>query len=43
MVKKFHGREFECGQYIPSGPGFENISRSNQVCTAVGLFLEASC
>ena len=36
MVNEFHGREFQCAQYVPSGPGYENISRSNQVCTAVG-------
>ena len=36
MVNEFHGREFECGQYIPSGPGFENLPVENKVCTTVG-------
>ena len=36
MVNEFHGREFQCAQYVPSGPGYENISRSNQVyCSGV--------
>ncbi|KAI3404306.1 CDR1 [Candida oxycetoniae] len=36
MVNEFHNREFECANFIPAGPGFENISNSNRVCTTVG-------
>ncbi|KAL2867828.1 putative ABC multidrug transporter [Aspergillus lucknowensis] len=36
MVNEFHGREFPCASFVPSGPGYENVSRSEQVCSAVG-------
>jgi ABC-type multidrug transport system permease subunit len=36
MVNEFHGREFECASFVPSGPGYENVSDSQQVCSVVG-------
>ena len=36
MVNEFHGRRFLCSTYVPSGPFYQDISRENQVCTAVG-------
>ena len=36
MVNEFYDRQFECSQYIPSGPGYENVDSKNKVCTAVG-------
>ncbi|RCK65837.1 Multidrug resistance protein CDR1 [Candida viswanathii] len=36
MVNEFHGRDFLCSTYVPTGPFYENVSPENQVCTAVG-------
>jgi ATP-binding cassette, subfamily G (WHITE), member 2, PDR len=38
MVNEFHGRQFLCTDYVPNGrvPGYESISASNRVCSAVG-------
>ena len=36
VVNEFHGLNAECAQIVPSGPGYENITISNQVCTTVG-------
>ncbi|PSN70792.1 ABC-transporter [Corynespora cassiicola Philippines] len=33
---EFHGRKAPCQTIIPSGPGFENVSPTNQVCSVVG-------
>ena len=43
MVNEFHGREFECGQYIPSGPGFENLPLKIKFVQQLDLLLEHSC
>ncbi|CAH6720308.1 pleiotropic ABC efflux transporter of multiple drugs Cdr1p [[Candida] jaroonii] len=38
MANEFHGREFECSQYIPSGPGFPTTAtgNTNVACSVVG-------
>ncbi|KAJ5398236.1 hypothetical protein N7509_006349 [Penicillium cosmopolitanum] len=36
MVNEFHGREFECSSFVPSGPGYENASSLEKVCSVVG-------
>jgi ATP-binding cassette subfamily G (WHITE) protein 2 (PDR) len=36
MINEFHGREFPCVNYVPSGPGYENASGANHVCSTVG-------
>ncbi|KAJ9488865.1 hypothetical protein VN97_g4403 [Penicillium thymicola] len=36
MVNEFHGREFLCRSFVPSGPGYENISSNERVCSTVG-------
>ncbi|KZT66729.1 hypothetical protein DAEQUDRAFT_714433 [Daedalea quercina L-15889] len=36
MINEFHGLEAECASIVPSGPGYENVSLANQVCTTVG-------
>ena len=41
MVNEFHGREFECGQYIPSGPGFEKFPLKIKFVQQLDLLLEA--
>ncbi|AOA61172.1 Plasma membrane ATP-binding cassette (ABC) transporter [Komagataella phaffii CBS 7435] len=36
MCNEFHGRDFECSQFVPDGPGFENYGLENKVCSTVG-------
>lgn len=36
MVNEFHGREFACAVYIPSGPGYENVTPDQQSCSVKG-------
>ncbi|CAI5758794.1 unnamed protein product [Candida verbasci] len=36
MDNEFYDREFQCASFIPSGPGFENVSVDNRVCSVVG-------
>ncbi|KAH8879760.1 hypothetical protein GQ53DRAFT_738241 [Thozetella sp. PMI_491] len=38
MINEFHGRNYTCNSLIPSSvfPGYENVTLSNQACTAVG-------
>lgn len=35
MVNEFTGREFDCMSYVPSGPGYENVSPENMICGTV--------
>lgn len=36
MLNEFVGREFECVQFVPSGPGYEDVAPAQQVCAIVG-------
>ncbi|THC90890.1 hypothetical protein EYZ11_009645 [Aspergillus tanneri] len=36
MLNEFHAREFPCVSFVPSGPGYENVSLEQQVCSTVG-------
>jgi ABC-type multidrug transport system permease subunit/ABC-type cobalamin/Fe3+-siderophores transport system ATPase subunit len=36
MVNEFNGRQFECNQFVPMGPGYENVSGAERACSAVG-------
>ncbi|KAL4925260.1 putative ABC multidrug transporter [Aspergillus undulatus] len=36
MVNEFHGREFPCVSFVPSGPGYENATLQEKVCSTVG-------
>ncbi|KAM0756056.1 putative ABC transporter [Meredithblackwellia eburnea MCA 4105] len=36
MVNEYHNRRFPCSAYLPSGPGYENISSAHRICTVVG-------
>ncbi|EGW31336.1 drug resistance protein 1 [Spathaspora passalidarum NRRL Y-27907] len=36
MVNEFHGRYFECANFVPHGGIYENIPMENRVCTTVG-------
>ncbi|KAG2049210.1 hypothetical protein BDR06DRAFT_975405 [Suillus hirtellus] len=36
MMNKFHTLNGTCSTLVPQGPGYENVSLANQVCTTVG-------
>ena len=36
MVNEFHGRDFPCAQFIPSGPSYENIAADQRACAVQG-------
>ncbi|OJA14947.1 hypothetical protein AZE42_03704 [Rhizopogon vesiculosus] len=36
MVNEFHTLNGTCSSLVPQGPGYENVSLTNQVCTTVG-------
>lgn len=36
MVNEFHDRQFPCSSFVPSGPGYENISANQRVCAVQG-------
>ncbi|KAI9830727.1 MAG: hypothetical protein M1819_005391 [Sarea resinae] len=36
MVNEFHNRNITCGQFIPSGPGYDNARGLNRICAANG-------
>ncbi|KAF9242291.1 ABC-2 type transporter-domain-containing protein [Melanogaster broomeanus] len=36
MVNEFHAVDGKCTTLVPQGPGYENVTLANQVCTTVG-------
>ena len=44
MINEFAGRVFTCNpeQFVPTGPGYTNVSPSEQVCGAVGAVAGSS-
>ena len=36
MINEFHGRNFPCAQYIPSGPNYANATGDEVTCSALG-------
>ncbi|KAH7396729.1 ABC-2 type transporter-domain-containing protein [Phaeosphaeria sp. MPI-PUGE-AT-0046c] len=36
MINEFHNRNFDCNQFIPSGPGYNGITGVNHACMATG-------
>ncbi len=36
MANEFRTLQATCSSLIPQGPGYENVTLDNQVCTAVG-------
>ncbi|KAK7055287.1 ABC-2 type transporter-domain-containing protein [Favolaschia claudopus] len=36
MVNEFSGRSFPCGQFVPAGPAYANVSAANRVCSVPG-------
>ena len=33
---EFHGKTLECSKFVPSGPGYENLSLAHQICDLPG-------
>jgi ATP-binding cassette subfamily G (WHITE) protein 2 (SNQ2) len=36
MINEFHTLNGTCTTLVPSGPGYENATLANQVCTTIG-------
>ncbi|KAF1808725.1 ABC drug exporter AbcA [Eremomyces bilateralis CBS 781.70] len=36
MINEFHNRDFPCTLYLPMGPGYENVSLTEKVCSSIG-------
>lgn len=36
MLNEFFGREFPCTTFIPSGPGYTNVSGTERICATTG-------
>ncbi|KAF2130310.1 hypothetical protein P153DRAFT_337953 [Dothidotthia symphoricarpi CBS 119687] len=36
MINEFVGRQYQCNQFIPSGPGYESVTGVQRACAAVG-------
>jgi ATP-binding cassette subfamily G (WHITE) protein 2 (PDR) len=36
MINEFHGRHFECANFIPMGAQYIDVGSSNQICSTVG-------
>jgi ATP-binding cassette subfamily G (WHITE) protein 2 (PDR) len=36
MVNEFHGRQFECSAFVPSGPSYQNIASEQRACAVQG-------
>jgi ATP-binding cassette subfamily G (WHITE) protein 2 (PDR) len=36
MVNEFHGRQFECSAFVPSGPSYANIPAEQRACAVQG-------
>ncbi|KAF8588872.1 pleiotropic drug resistance ABC transporter [Ramaria rubella] len=36
IANEFHGLDGTCSSLVPSGPGYENVTLVNQVCTTLG-------
>ncbi|QRG38392.1 multidrug resistance protein CDR1 [Candidozyma auris] len=36
MVNEFHGRKFECAQFVPSGGPYDQVAAINRVCSTAG-------
>ena len=41
MVNEFHGQEFPYTSFVPSGPGYENVSAEEKVCSTIGAVPES--
>jgi ATP-binding cassette, subfamily G (WHITE), member 2, PDR len=39
MLNEFWGRDFACSQFVPSGPGYEDVGLDQQACAVTGSVL----
>lgn len=42
MINEFHGREYECSTFIPMGPGYEDATGQQHVCSTAGAVAGSS-
>ncbi|OOF91791.1 hypothetical protein ASPCADRAFT_518204 [Aspergillus carbonarius ITEM 5010] len=42
VANEFHHREFKCASFVPSGPGYENISSTERTCSVAGASAASS-
>lgn len=42
MINEFHDRQIECLQFIPSGPGYENVGAFEKICSTTSSQAGAS-
>lgn len=36
LTNEFEGRHFECSQFVPTGPGYQNIAANQRACATPG-------
>lgn len=36
MINEFHGQNYSCAMFVPSGPGYNDVAPSHKVCGAIG-------
>ena len=36
MINEFHNRQIPCSTYVPAGPGYDNVSPEQKICTVTG-------
>lgn len=36
IANEFHGRNFECADFVPAGPVYQNITGADRTCSVVG-------
>ena len=36
MINEYDGRYFDCGNFIPAGPGYSDVDGLNHICATVG-------
>ena len=36
MINEFHGRNFPCSTFVPTGPGYANVTPEQQICSVTG-------
>jgi ATP-binding cassette, subfamily G (WHITE), member 2, PDR len=36
MINEFHGRDFPCSSFVPTGPGYADVTPEQQICSVTG-------
>lgn len=42
MINEFHNRTIDCSKFIPDGPGYEDVSLEQKICSTTGAAAGAS-